>query len=399
MQELIQYQANLLKNTEKNFTRYLYDKLPWESRFLGVKGFRGVGKTTMLLQYLKYELQDLSKHLYVTLDHPYFYQNSLYELAQQFHQLGGKTLLVDEVHKLPNWSRQIKIIYDGYPDLQLIFTSSSALDILKGESDLSRRVLVYEMGGLSFREYIALVHGVTFPVYSLSEIVQHHLEIATTISTSVKPIALFNDYLENGYFPYGGLEEKAFFQKRLLQALEVVLQSDINYIYGFTTENTAKIKRLLGVISESPPFTINISSIAKKLNIGRNTVTNYLYALQNAGTLRFVNRQGKGVATLQKPDKIYLDNTNLSLVLKSQVDKGTLRETFALSQLQNVDYSVFLPSKGDFFIEEENITLEIGGRNKTLKQIKNIPESFIFMDDIEVGFGRKIPLYLLGFLY
>ncbi|MEM6317102.1 MAG: AAA family ATPase [Bacteroidota bacterium] len=399
MEQLVQYQANLLGSISNNFTRYAYNKLPWNSRFLGIKGFRGVGKTTMLLQYLKYELADYTKHLYVTLDHPYFYQQSLYDLATQFYQLGGQTLLVDEVHKLPDWSRQLKIIYDGYPNLQLIFTSSSALDILKGESDLSRRVLTYELSGLSFREYLSLVHGVYFPTYTLSEIINHHTTIAAEIVAKIKPLALFKDYLQRGYYPYSQSEPSELFQKRLLQALGVVLQSDINYIYGYTTENTAKIKKLLGVISESPPFTINIAAVANKLSIGRNTVSNYLYALQRAGILRFLNRQGKGVATLQKPDKIYLDNTNLSLVLRASLDKGTQRETFALNQLQNGGYTTFLPDKGDFFVEEEAVTLEVGGKNKTMKQLQNTPNGYVIADDIEIGFATKIPLYLLGFLY
>ncbi|MEN0005717.1 MAG: HTH domain-containing protein, partial [Bacteroidota bacterium] len=286
-----------------------------------------------------------------------------------------------------------------FPDLQVVFTSSSALDILKGESDLIRRVLIYELGGLSFREYIAFVHQVDFPAYKLSTIIDSHQKIATAINAKIKPIALFKEYLESGYYPYGQSEAKELFQKRLLQALEVVLQSDINYIYGYTTENTVKIKKLLGVISESPPFSINISKIAQKLNISRNTVSNYLHALQNAGTLRFVNRMGRGVATLQKPDKIYLDNTNLSVVLKSTIDRGTLRETFALNQLQNAGYTLTLPPKGDFFVEEAGLTLEIGGKNKALKQVQDISKSYVFADDMEVGFGRKIPLYLLGFLY
>ncbi|MEN0051386.1 MAG: AAA family ATPase, partial [Bacteroidota bacterium] len=247
MQQLIQYQANLLANINQDFIRYAYSKLPWTSRFLGIKGFRGVGKTTMLLQHLKYDLKDTSQHLYVTLDHPYFYQNSLYELADDFYKLGGKTLLVDEVHKITDWSRQLKIIYDGFPDLQLIFSSSSALDILRGESDLSRRVLVYELGGLSFREYLSFVHQIDFPVYTLKEIIEKHTAIAHEIAAQIKPIALFRAYLENGYYPYAKNESKALFQKRLLQSLEVVLQSDINYIYGYTTENTAKIKKLLAV--------------------------------------------------------------------------------------------------------------------------------------------------------
>ncbi|MEN0051764.1 MAG: ATP-binding protein, partial [Bacteroidota bacterium] len=199
--------------------------------------------------------------------------------------------------------------------------------------------------------------------------------------------------------PYAKNESKALFQKRLLQSLEVVLQSDINYIYGYTTENTAKIKKLLAVISESPPFTINITSIAEKLKIGRDTVKDYLYALERAGVLRFLNRQGKGVSTLQKPDKIYLDNTNLSLVLKPNLDKGTQRETFVLNQLHYANYPIFLPNKGDIFIENEGITIEIGGKDKSKKQIQNIANSYVFADDIEVGFGDKIPLYLLGFLY
>ncbi|MEM8523825.1 MAG: AAA family ATPase [Bacteroidota bacterium] len=399
MQQLIQYQANLLANINQDFVRYFYANLPWTSRFLGIKGFRGVGKTTILLQHLKYDLKDTSKHLYVTLDHPYFYQNSLYELADDFYKLGGKTLLVDEVHKVSDWSRQLKIIYDGFPDLQLIFSSSSALDILRGESDLSRRVLVYELGGLSFREYLSFIHQVELPVWSLKEIINQHTSIAQEITSKIKPIALFKNYLESGYYPYAKGESKELFQKRLMQALEVVLQSDINYIYGYTTENTAKIKKLLAVISESPPFTINVASIAEKLKIGRDTVKDYLYALERAGVLRFLNRQGKGVSTLQKPDKIYLDNTNLSLVLRPDLDKGTQRETFALNQLYHATYQSTLPNKGDIYIENEGITIEIGGKNKTKSQIRNVENSYVFVDDIEVGFGDKVPLYLLGFLY
>lgn len=401
MERLFQYQASLLQKTTNDFNRYLFNEVQWNERFVAIKGLRGVGKTTLLLQHLKYNLKDSSKHLYVTLDHPYFYTHTLFDLAQQFYQLGGKTLLVDEVHKLQDWSRQIKIIYDGLPDLQVIFTSSSALDLYRGEADLSRRVLSYELAGLSFREYLLFFHQIQYPKIDLADLLENHVDHANRILSLFRPLALFPDYLKRGYFPFSKNLSQQSFEVRLIQTVDVTLSEDLAYINDYSSEHIFKIKKLLGILAESVPFTANISSIADKLGIGRNTIKNYLYALEKGGLLHFLNREGKGVSLLQKPDKIYLENTNLAYVLKLSPDLGTLRETFVLNQLLNYSNEVYLPKEGDISVKngEKYVTFEIGGKAKSLKQIQNLENAFIIADDIEVGYMNKIPLYLFGFLY
>lgn len=401
MEKLFQYQAALLQNVSNDFNRYLFKDIAWKDRFAGIKGLRGVGKTTLLLQHLKYNLRDTSKHLYVTLDHPYFYSNTLFDLAESFHQLGGQTLLVDEVHKMKDWSRQIKIIFDALPQLQLIFTSSSALDIHRGEADLSRRVLTYNLAGLSFREYLELYHNIPYPRIEFQDLLQNHTVHSAAIAKLCKPLALMKDYLKRGYFPFSKSLEYESFEVRLIQTLEVVMNEDLSYVEGYTTDNIFKIKKLLGILAESVPFTANISSIADKLAIGRNTIKEYLQALERAGLLSFLNRKGKGVSLLQKPDKIYLENTNFSYALKSHPDVGTIRETFVLNQLKSSGKKIYLPEEGDIIVYDQrrNYTLEIGGKNKQGRQLKNKVNSFIIADDIENGFMNKIPLYLFGFLY
>ncbi|MEO8111304.1 MAG: AAA family ATPase [Ginsengibacter sp.] len=401
MEKLFQYQAALLQNISNDFNRYLFKNIAWKDRFAGIKGLRGVGKTTLLLQHLKYNLKDTTKHLYVTLDHPYFYSNTLFDLAESFYQLGGQTLLVDEVYKMKDWSRQIKIIFDGLPQLQLIFTSSSALDIHRGEADLSRRVLTYNLAGLSFREYLELYHDIRYPQIEFHELLQDHAAHSAAVTKLCKPLALVKDYLKRGYFPFSKSLEYESFEVRLIQTLEVVMNEDLSYVEGYTTDNIFKIKKLLGILAESVPFTANISSIADKLAIGRNTIKEYLQALEKAGLLSFLNRKGKGVSLLQKPDKIYLENTNFSYALKSLPDAGTLRETFILNQLKNSGKKIYLPGDGDILVYDQryNYTFEIGGKNKQGGQLKNKANSFVIADDIETGFMNKIPLYLFGFLY
>ena len=401
MEKLFQYQNSILKRVSDGFFRPAFQKIPWQERFVGIKGLRGVGKTTLLLQHLKYDLGVSAEHLYVTLDHPYFYSHSLYDLAESFYHRGGVTLLVDEVHKMQNWSEQIKIIYDGLSELQLVFTASSALDIFRGGADLSRRVLTFSLNGLSFREYLQFYHDIRLEPIRLSELLANHIHLATHISAQFRPLALFKDYLQRGYFPFSRMLSKESFEQRLIQTLEVVLNEDLSYVEGYSSDHIFKVKKLFGILAESAPFTANISAISDKLAIGRNTLLAYLHALEKAGLLHFLNREGKGVSLLQKPDKIYLENTNLAYVLKEQPDPGTLRETFMLNQLENAGKATRLPKQGDMMIveEEEKIVFEIGGRNKNGRQIENIENGFVVADDIEIGFEKKIPLYLFGLLY
>jgi len=350
----------------------------------------------MLLQYLKFHLKE--KGLYVSADHPYFYDNSLLDLADQFEKDGGAVLLIDEIHKYPRCSTELKNIYDGYPGLQIIFTASSALEIQKGESDLSRRVITYELAGLSFREYLEFEHELKFSTLSLDEILKNTTDFTQEILQQLKPLPLFKKYLINGYFPFSKKDTQAEFSVKLNQVINTVLESDLAAIEQYTAGNVVSIKKLLGIISESVPFTPNISALATKRKLGRDTVNNFLLQLERARLLNLLHQQTKGVAALQKPDKIYLENTNLSYALKNAPDVGSLRETFFLNQLKNAGHQVGLPKAGDFIVDGK-WTVEIGGKTKESKQIKAVKNSFLVLDDIEISYQNRIPLWAFGFLY
>lgn len=396
MDRLFHFQANLLKTTTNDHTRYLFEKINWRQRMLGIRGLRGTGKTTMLLQYLKFHLK--GKGLYVTADHPYFYDNSLFDLADQYEKSGGSVLLIDEIHKYPRWSAELKNIYDGYPNLQIIFTASSALEIQKGEADLSRRVVSYELPGLSFREYLQFFHQLTFDSISLEALLKQDKAATYPSTINWKPIFHFKNYLHNGYFPFGKDEGEAEFSIKLNQVINTVLESDLAIIQNYSAGNVISIKKLLGIVSESVPFTPNISALASKMNLGRDTINHFLLHLDRARLLNLLHQQRKGIAALQKPDKIYLENTNISYALKSVPNVGSLRETFFLNQLKNAGHSVNLPTKGDFIIDDKWV-FEIGGKGKEEAQIKNIKNAFLALDDIEVSYLNRIPLWLFGFLY
>ena len=378
------------------FFRFLYPSLPWGERFLGIKGPRGSGKTYMLLQYAKYELKDPTRHLYISMDHPYFYDQKLLDLADDFYNHGGKTLLIDEIHKYGNWSRELKNLYDGYPDLQTIFTSSSVLDLYRGEADLSRRVSAFELPGLSFREYLELEHGLSFPAYSLPEILGNHLEIARTITGYIQPLALFSSYLQHGYFPFFMERDRNIYRRQLYQTIETTLFQDISFIEGFTVDHVPKMQRLLAVLAETAPFKPNISKLAERLQLGRNTVKQYIFLLGKARILNLLSRRGKGISRLQKPDKIYLENTNFSYALKENPDVGNLRETFFLNQLKNAGHSLYIPGKHFDFVTEEGFTFEIGGKSKDRPRDTDV---YLVKDGIPLGFGKTLPLWLFGFLY
>ena len=400
MEELISFQNNLLRHTDNRWHRYMYSELSKnDTRLLGVKGLRGVGKTTMFLQYLGYDYPERKKGLYVTADHPYFYKNTIFNLASEWSLYGGKLLLIDEVHKYPNWSRELKLIYDGYPDLQVFFTSSSALDLYQGESDLSRRLETITVPGLSFREYLSLKHRLHFEKYSLSDILNKHMQITPEITARVKIMPLFKDYLREGYFPFCIQMKDDSLLPRLLQVINTVLETDLLYIEDYSASNIEKIKKLLGVIAESAPFEPNISKIAEKLNLGRNTINNYLKNLHHARILHLMNKPGKGLTRLQKADKIYFENTGFAYAFQNNPDIGIIREIFFLNQLVNSGHLVQLsPNKGDFLVNQ-HLTFEVGGKNKEVSQLKGIHDSYFALDDMEHGFAGSVPLWLFGFLY
>ncbi len=398
MDQLYAFQNELSEQIDNRFYRSVFDRIDWQQRMFGITGLRGVGKTTMLLQFQKYVYSDYQSSLYVTADHTWFYEHTLADLADQFVRYGGKLLLIDEIHKYPRWSRELKNIYDGHPDLQVIFTASSALDIFKGEADLSRRALTYETDGLSFREYLELVHNMKLPVVSLGQLLGDPAKIASQIQHHIKPLPLFRDYLRSGYFPFITTEKEPAFLQKLNQIINTVLESDLQFTRGYSAAHIIKLKKILGVIAESAPFEPNISKLAGKLGLGRDTVKAYLYDLHKARLLNHINRPNKDISSLQKPDKIYLENTNFSYALKASPDTGNLRETFFINQLRNAGYNIALADQGDFLVND-TWTFEVGGRSKDTRQISRVDNAYLALDEMEHPWLNRIPLWMFGFLY
>lgn len=399
MEKLLLYQNNLLRHVNDDWHRYLFYVLDKEDRLTGIKGLRGVGKTTMLLQYLAHHYPKMKEGLYVTADHPYFYENSLLDLATEWEMYGGRLLLIDEIHKYPGWSREVKLIHDGLPGLRTIITGSSALELYRGEADLSRRLVSYTLRGLSFREYLSFHHDIQFDKYSLEEILTKHEDIARQHVKSIKILPLFEQYLEHGYFPFSRDVENTELSPILLQVINTVLESDIGWIEGYSAANIEKIKKLLGVIAQIAPFEPNITRIAEKLKMGRNTVYTYLKNLKDAGIINMLNKPGKGISVLQKPEKIYFENTAYAYAFQHIPQSGTIRETFFVTQIVNAGYHINLsPEKADFLIDEK-YTIEVGGKNKGNRQTRNLKDSYKALDSIENGFKNTIPLWLFGFLY
>lgn len=400
MEELLQFQNSLLKNLSLDWSRHLYGQLYEDERLLGIKGLRGVGKTTLLLQYLKKYLGMDKKGLYVTAEHPYFYSHNFFEVASQWYSYGGRLLLIDEVHRYPNWSRELKLIYDGLPELKVFFTSSSALDLYRGEADLSRRLAVQVLHGLSFREYLSLHFKISLDTILFGDLLNNPQAISESVleQIGVPVLPKFKAYLSSGYFPFANEINEERIPQRLIQIINTVLESDLSSVQGYSAANVVKIKQLLGVIAESVPFEPNISKVAEKMQLGRQTVNIYLKHLEDAKILNLLYEDVKGISLLQKPGKIYLDNPNFLFAFQTAPSVGTVRETFFMNQLRNAGHLVSLSKKGDFLIDER-FTFEIGGRNKDQSQIKGIDEAYLALDDIEIGFGNKIPLWLFGFLY
>lgn len=398
MEDLLRYYQSLISRTKDDWFRYNFKKLDWSPRLFGLKGLRGVGKTTMLLQYAKYLYPKDKKSLYVTIDHPWFYENSLFSLAEQWHAEGGQLLMIDEIHKYTNWSRELKVIFDGIPELDIKFTSSSALEIFRGEADLSRRTIVRELHGLSFREYLEFFHDIQLEPVTLDDILTHCEDVEHEIAKKVKPLAHFPDYLKRGYFPFSKTEEELYLEEKLHQVINTVLESDLTYIQDYSGQSVVNMKKLLGAIAASVPFEPNISKLASKLKMGRDTINHYLKKMADARLLHLINKPGKGVGVLQKPDKIYFENTNLAHAMNVRPDIGAMRETFFLNQLRNAGHTVELAGKADFLVNG-NLTFEIGGRNKDSSQIRGKKNAFLAKDNIGNGAGNVIPLWLFGFMY
>ena len=404
LQDLFNEQNQLLQQISLEKKRYLYNEINWNLKSIAILGQRGLGKTTMMLQYIKEYYHRSDKALYISLDNPYFQAISLLEFAQEFQNHGGEVLFIDEVHKYSDWARHIKSIYDGL-SLRVVISGSSILQITKQNVDLSRRTIVYHLENLSFREYLFLNNDVSFQSYSLEEILKNHYAIASEISESIKPLKLFKEYLEYGSYPFV-LEDKGSYHQRIIQVINLILESDLPHINKIEMQQIKKLKKLLYLLAVNVPFIPNITDLAEATNISRPKLYEYLNYLEEAKIINSIRTPEKGYNIMSKPEKLFMQNTNISYALTKKVDIGSAREAFFVNQIKNyyasqnrfIDEAIFVAKKGDFLVDA-TYTFEIGGKNKGFKQIKNMDNSYVGADDIEVGFGNKVPLWLFGFLY
>ena len=398
MENLFKTFYQLLGRTDISFVRYLYPKIRWNNRLIGITGARGTGKTTMLLQHIKTTFGNAPKEaLYVSLDNIWFSNNRLIDLVSDFDKMGGKYLFLDEVHKYGNWSQEIKNAYDSFPDLKMVFTGSSMLEIYRGNADLSRRAIDYELHGMSFREFLKFDQNIEFDAFALEDILQNHIQIASAINEKIKPLPLFHRYLKEGYYPYYK-EDSEIYGERLLHTVNVILETDLPSVENIEIHTIKKIKQLLFVIAQRVPFSPNIKELATILETSRKSLLNYLTFLEKAQLLNLLQQDVSGLKTLSKPEKIYLNNTNLAYTLESKKpDIGNLRETFFFNQLKAIG-EITSAHKADFTVNNKYV-FEVGGKNKGHEQIMGLKDAYLALDNQEYGFGNKIPLWLFGMLY
>lgn len=399
MRELFSLFYRRLARVDLRFERYLAKEINWSARMVGIIGARGAGKTTLLLQHILHEFgKTPSIVLYVSLDHLYFTTHTLLELAEEFYKNGGLYLYLDEVHRYANWSAELKQIYDNYPDMKVVFTGSSLLQIETGEADLSRRATMYHLYGMSFREFLELENGIALPSYDLATILENHASIAADIAPRVRLLPAFQNYLKYGYYPFF-IEDKEAYPQKLLATFNQIIEQDLPAVVDIEYTTTQRIKKLFALIAELVPLVPNISALSRDLNTTRLSLLNYLYYLWRARAILMIDKQSVGLKPMAKPEKIYLGNTNYAYAFAGdKTNVGNVRETFFVSQLQVKHEVAYSQTRADFLIDDR-YTFEVGGANKTKEQIQGIPDSFLALDNIEQGFGKEIPLWLFGFLY
>ena len=397
MEKIFEKSNKSIQAVHYPYQRDVIGKINWDWRMNGIVGARGTGKTTLLLQRLQQLHNDGHEVLYIRLDDIYFADHRMYDLADSFRKNGGEYLYMDEVHKYAGWARELKNIYDSIPELKLVFSGSSIIELTKQDVDLSRRALMYEMTGLSFREYLLMSDIIAIPAYQLTEIFRDHVAIASEIIEKIPVLKHFSSYLKSGFYPYFLEPERDYFTT-LEQIIRTVMETDLRFIENFDIAQSRKMLTLLKVLAASVPFKPNISKISQKTDLHRQTVLQYFQYLEKARMIKLVNLPERYISRLQKPDKIFLDNPNLFYALNHEmVNTGSLRETFALNQL-SVKHEVFLHQQADFLVDQKFV-IEIGGKNKDNVQVRDVDNAYVFTDDIEIGHHNRIPLWLLGFLY
>lgn len=397
MEDLLLIYRSKLQNTSLDFVRSLMDKINWDARMIGVRGARGTGKTTLLLQRLKSRQYAPEEALYVSLDNIYFSDHKIYYLARDFVRRGGRYLYVDEVHKYPNWSQELKNIYDDFPELHIAFTASSLLSLKDGNADLSRRALMYELHGLSFREYINMSQKINLPILALEEILTAPNIACENVISKIKPLQYFGEYLQYGYYPFF-VEGKQDYYQRIAEIVNYILEAELPQLRKIDASMTPKIKQLMYILSQSVPFIPNITKLSERIGVSRVTLLHYLNALHESNLVIGMSKPAFGISALQKPEKLYLENPNLMYALAgTQTDMGNVRETFFANQLK-VTNQINVSPKSDFIVNNE-YTFEVGGKKKGFSQIEGVTQSYVVADNIEYSVDNKIPLWLFGMMY
>ncbi len=398
MEQLFKKHRMFISQVDMSIVREIVDKINWQKQLVAIKGSRGVGKTTLMRQYIKktYGVQP-GKALYCVMDSIYFTTHSLLDMAEKFYMMGGEHLFLDEVHKYPIWSKEIKEINDLYPNLKVTFTGSSLIQILNADADLSRRVLSYTMEGLSFREFLHFYKGIQLPIFSLQEILQDPDSICDKVNEVCRPQQMFEEYLRVGYYPFYDGNETEYYS-RIENVINFIVEQEMPLFCGVEPAFTRKMKAMLLFLASNLPYEVNIAKLASYLELNKSTVLSYLSSMQRAELLHLLYADNKSVTKMQKPDKIFLHNTNMLFALAQNSVIGTIRECFVVNQLA-VNHTVeYGKSVGDFKIDGK-ITFEVGGHDKSFDQIANVPDSYILADSMEYPIGKKLPIWLVGMTY
>lgn len=398
LNNIIKLEKRILKGLKTEYKRYFFDRVDFSSQMIAVVGSRGVGKTTFLLQYLKDLKAEYPAHksLYFSYDYPTNVDIKLYELAEEFAKVGGKYLLLDEIHKYKDFALDLKAIYDFYPEMKVVFTGSCATSIYNSQADLSRRAVLYHMNGLSYREFLELTLDKKLPSFTLEEICRDSVSIVDSLRDEFVPLEYFSEYLKYGYYPFY-FSDKDNYLKQLTAVVNLTIDVDLVMLGYIKPSFANKLKKLLNVICYSKPFELNITKVSANIEVSRNTLYAYLEHLTRGDLLTVVADNKKGLTALSKPEKLYLNNTNLSYALCDEPEIGTIREGFFANQLKE-SHKITTSKHGDFIVDGKYV-FEIGGENKGFKQIRDLDNSYVVQDTDSTEDSRKIPLWLFGFLY
>lgn len=375
------------------------DEIDWNLRLIGISGARGSGKTTLMIQYLKSEIDNLDEAIYISLDDLYFTQTNLLDFVFEFRRNGGKYIFIDEVHKYQNWSQELKNIYDQFPDVKVVFSGSSALDIYKGSHDLSRRAMVYNLYGLSFREYLKFYRNIELPAYTLNDLLSISNQEISSLTSDFFPVPVLKEYLKWGYYPFfKDSSNVTTYYSQLINILNTTLDSDLPSIFHINYDSILKVKKLLAIIAGIVPYQPNITKLAEQTGTSRDSLLKFLNYLEKSNIIKMLHKDAIGLTKMNKPEKLFLQNPNLLYAFSNDSpDTGNLRETFFLSQLM-VSHEVSFADRGDFTVDNK-YTFEVGGRKKPRKQIQGIKNAFIVSDEIDYRSQNKLPLWIFGLMY